>query len=143
VHPSAFRIMLSPACGDLAEALTVRLEHVRIVQPDTEVTPYDTITAGSRSTYHMGNAVRLAAREVRRQLLAAAADRLEAHPDDLELAAGAVVVRGAPDRRLAIPEVFLARFGSRGTTMVGEGVSQTRAAPVDPETGQSERTTEH
>ncbi|MGH7389382.1 MAG: xanthine dehydrogenase family protein molybdopterin-binding subunit [Candidatus Rokuibacteriota bacterium] len=127
----------------VAEELTVPVEHVRLVQPDTEVTPYDTITAGSRSTYHMGNAVRLAAREVRRQLLAAAADRLEAHPDDLDLAGGGVVVRGVPDRTLSIPEVFIARFGSRGTTMVGEAVFQTRAAPADPETGQSERTTEH
>lgn len=126
-----------------AEELSVPADRVRVVQPDTEVTPYDTITAGSRSTYHMGNAVRLAAREVRKQLLAAAADRLEAHPDDLDLAGGAVVVRGVPDRRLSIPDVFLARFGSRGTTMVGEGVFQTRAAPADPETGQSARTTEH
>jgi CO/xanthine dehydrogenase Mo-binding subunit len=126
-----------------AEELAVPVDAVRIVQPDTDVTPYDTITAGSRSTYHMGNAVRLAAGEVRRQLLAAAADRLEAHPDDLDLAEGAVAVRGVPDRRLAIPEVFLARFGSRGTTMTGEAVFQTRAAPADPDTGQSERTTEH
>jgi len=127
----------------VAEELAVPVDHVRIVQPDTDVTPYDTITAGSRSTYHMGNAVRLAAGEVRRQLLAAAADRLEAHPGDLDLVGGAVVVRGVPDRRLAIPEVFLARFGSRGTTMVGEAVFQTRAVPADPDTGQSERTTEH
>jgi len=126
-----------------AEELTVPVEHVQVVQPDTQVTPYDTITAGSRSTYHMGNAVRLAAREVRRQLLAAAADRLEAHPDDLDLADGGVVVRGVPDRTLSIPDVFIARFGSRGTTMVGEAIFQTRAAPADPETGQSERTTEH
>ena len=127
----------------VAEELTVPFDRVRIVQPDTDVTPYDTITAGSRSTYHMGNAVRQAAREVRRQLLAAAAEQLEVHADDLDLVDGAVVVRGVPDRRLTIPETFLARFGSRGTTMVGEAVFQTRAAPADPETGQSERTTEH
>jgi CO/xanthine dehydrogenase Mo-binding subunit len=127
----------------VAEELTVSDERIRIVQPDTDVTPYDTITAGSRSTYHMGNAVRLAAREVRRQIIAAAAPRLEVHPDDLDLAAGAVVVRGASDRRLTIPDAFLARFGSRGTTMTGEAVFQTDAAPADPATGQSARTTEH
>ena len=116
----------------VAEELTVPDERIRVVQPDTDVTPYDTITAGSRSTYHMGNAVRLAAREVRRQIIAAAADRLEAHPDDLDLAAGAVVVRGAPDRRLTIPDAFLARFGSRGTTMTGEAVFQTRGGARRP-----------
>ncbi len=127
----------------VAEELAVPVDRVRVVQPDTDATPYDTITAGSRSTYHMGNAVRLAAREVRQQLLAAAADRFEAHPDDLELSDGAVIVRGVPDRRLSIPDVFLARFGSRGTTMVGQAVFQTHAVPADPETGQSERTTEY
>src|SRR3989442_14610128 len=98
----------------VAEELTVAVDKVRMVQPATDVTPYDTITAGSRSTYHMGNAVRAAAREVRRQLLSAAADKLEAHPDDLDLVDEAVIVRGVPDRRLTIPDVFLARFGSRG-----------------------------
>jgi CO/xanthine dehydrogenase Mo-binding subunit len=126
-----------------ADELTVPDVQVRIVQPDTDVTPYDTITAGSRSTYHMGNAVRLAAREVRRQLFETAADRLEAHRDDLDLDDGAVCVRGVPSRRVSIPEVFLARFGSRGTTLVGHAVFQTRTAPTDPDTGQSERTTEH
>ena len=45
----------------VAEELGISPDRVHIVQPDTDVTPYDTITAGSRSTYHMGNAVRLAA----------------------------------------------------------------------------------
>src|SRR5262249_27650209 len=44
-----------------AETLGIDPRQVRIVQPDTDITPYDTITAGSRSTYHMGNAVKLAA----------------------------------------------------------------------------------
>jgi CO/xanthine dehydrogenase Mo-binding subunit len=44
-----------------AEVLGLRPGQVRVVAADTDVTPYDTITAGSRSTYHAGNAVRLAA----------------------------------------------------------------------------------
>ena len=44
-----------------AEVLGLRPEQVRVVAADTDVTPYDTMTAGSRSTYHAGNAVRLAA----------------------------------------------------------------------------------
>ncbi|MFQ5692209.1 MAG: xanthine dehydrogenase family protein molybdopterin-binding subunit, partial [Nitrospinota bacterium] len=39
-------------CQIAAEELDVPLEKVRIVRPDTDVTPSDTLTAGSRSTCH-------------------------------------------------------------------------------------------
>ncbi len=48
----------------VAEELGIAPDRVHIVQPDTDVTPYETITAGSRSTYHMGNAVRMAAGKI-------------------------------------------------------------------------------
>lgn len=125
-----------------AETLGIDPRNVRIVQPDTDITPYDTITAGSRSTYHMGNAVKMAAAEVRQQLLAAAADQLEVAVDDLELRAGRVGVRGT-DRGMDIPEIFLARFGSWGTSMVGQGVFQTSTGKIDRSTGHSDKITEH
>ena len=53
----------------VAEELGIAFDRVHIVQPDTDVTPYDTITAGSRSTYHMGNAVRMAAVKIKAELL--------------------------------------------------------------------------
>jgi CO/xanthine dehydrogenase Mo-binding subunit len=125
-----------------AETLGIDPRQVRIVQPDTDITPYDTITAGSRSTYHMGNAVKLAAGEVRQQLLAAAAERLEVAADDLQLRGGRAVVRGT-DRGLDIPDIFLARFGSWGTSMVGQGVFQTSTGKIDRSTGHSDKITEH
>ena len=45
----------------VAEVLNIPAESVKVVHPDTDVTPYDMATLGSRSLYHMGNAVRLAA----------------------------------------------------------------------------------
>ena len=47
-------------CGMAAESITV-------VHSDTDVTPYDMATLGSRSLFHMGNAVKLAARGCARQ----------------------------------------------------------------------------
>jgi CO/xanthine dehydrogenase Mo-binding subunit len=125
-----------------AETLGIDPRQVRIVQPDTDITPYDTITAGSRSTYHMGNAVKLAAAEIRRQLLDVAAGQLEAALEDLELRDGKAWVRGT-DRSLTIPELFLARFGSWGTSMVGQGVFQTTTGRIDRSTGHSDKITEH
>ena len=126
-----------------AEELGVGVDKVHIVQPDTDVTPYDTITAGSRSTYHMGNAVRMAAAKVRMELFAAVASKLEVSPDDLVMRDGRIFVRGFEERGMTIPQAFLAKFGSLGTTIIGEAVCQTSAIPMDPETGLSEKCTEY
>ena len=67
----------------VAEELGIAPDRVHIVQPDTDVTPYDTITAGSRSTYHMGNAVRMAAGKIKTELCEVVASKLEVAPDDL------------------------------------------------------------
>ena len=48
-----------------AEALGIPVERVSVVHPDTDVTPYDMATLGSRSTYHMGHAVKNAAEDAR------------------------------------------------------------------------------
>jgi len=126
-----------------AEELGIAFDQVHIVQPDTDVTPYDTITAGSRSTFHMGNAVRGAAAKVKAQLFAAVASKLEVSPDDLKARDGHIFVRGSQERRMSIPQAFLAKFGSLGTTIVGEAICQTTAIPMDSETGLSEKCTEY
>jgi len=125
-----------------AEELGVPIEKVRVHLPDTDVTPYDTITAGSRSTYHMGNAIRLAAGQIRQQLFEAAAEQLEAAPADLELRHERVYVRGAEERGLSIPEVFRAKLNALGTNLSGESTYKTIADPMDHETGHTTKSTE-
>src|SRR5690606_486222 len=44
-----------------AEVLGMRAEDIRVMHPDTDVTPYDMATWGSRSPLQLGTAVRLAA----------------------------------------------------------------------------------
>jgi len=127
----------------VAEELGVGFDQVHIVQPDTDITPYDTITAGSRSTYHMGNAVRIAAAKIKAQLFAVVAAKLEVHPEDLVARERRIFVRGTPDRGMTLGEAFLAKFGSLGTTLTGEAICQTTATPMDHETGQSEKCTEY
>jgi CO/xanthine dehydrogenase Mo-binding subunit len=56
----------------VSEVLNVPAESVRVVHPDTDVTPYDMATLGSRSLFHMGNAVKLAAEDAREKLAALA-----------------------------------------------------------------------
>jgi CO/xanthine dehydrogenase Mo-binding subunit len=57
-----------------AETLGIDAETVRVAAPDTDVTPYDMGTLGSRSTFHMGHAVRLAAEDAKAKLAALATE---------------------------------------------------------------------
>jgi CO/xanthine dehydrogenase Mo-binding subunit len=50
------------------EVLGVAAESIRVVHSDTDVTPYDMATLGSRSLFHMGNAVKLAAEDAKTKL---------------------------------------------------------------------------
>ena len=54
----------------VAETMNIRTEDISVVHPDTDVAPYDMATLGSRSTFHMGNAVKLAAEHARAKLAA-------------------------------------------------------------------------
>jgi CO/xanthine dehydrogenase Mo-binding subunit len=88
-----------------AEVLGVQPERVTLVSGDTETTPYDTLTAASRVTVAMGNAVTRAATDVREQLFHLAADRLEAHPDDMTLEDSRVFVKGSPERGFSLGDL--------------------------------------
>jgi CO/xanthine dehydrogenase Mo-binding subunit len=88
-----------------AEVLGVQPNQVALVSGDTETTPYDTLTAASRVTVAMGNAVTRAATDVREQLLQLAAERLEARPEDMTLENGRAVVKGSPDRGFSIGDL--------------------------------------
>ena len=66
-----------------AEVLSVTAESVKVVHSDTDVTPYDMATLGSRSLFHMGNAVKLAAEDARDKV--AALKREAGFPQDATL----------------------------------------------------------
>jgi CO/xanthine dehydrogenase Mo-binding subunit len=85
-----------------AEVLGIAPDRIALVSGDTETTPYDTLTAASRVTVAMGNAVTRAATDVRTQLLELAAERLEARLEDMTLEDGRVFVAGSPERGFSI-----------------------------------------
>ncbi len=101
-----------------AEVLGVPLASIRVLHPDTDVTPYDMATLGSRSTYHMGHAVRLAAEDARGKLTAMA--REAGLTDDTPMA-----------------DVFRKRYGMKAGTIVGTASFVPPYTPTDHDTGQS------
>jgi CO/xanthine dehydrogenase Mo-binding subunit len=102
-----------------AEALGVDPDQVRIITGNTDSAPYAGASAGSKTTFTMGGAVVNAAREAKRQVLAAAAELLEAAPEDLELVDGRVQVRGSPGAGVTLREL-----GKETTTW------ESRLAPI-------------
>jgi CO/xanthine dehydrogenase Mo-binding subunit len=88
---------------------------------DTDVTPYDTSTTASRSTFHMGNAVRLAALDAKRQLLKLAGPILKIEPEGLRLQNGSILT---PDgESLPIEQVLKTTFGAgAGAAVLGQAV---------------------
>ncbi|MET3373608.1 CO/xanthine dehydrogenase Mo-binding subunit [Variovorax boronicumulans] len=89
----------------VAHELAVPLSHVHVMAPDTDVAPFAIGTLASRVTIVAGNAAIEAARKAKAKLLALAAELLEVPAEGLDLTDGAVHVRDAPDRRLAIADL--------------------------------------
>jgi len=85
-----------------AEVLRVATESVTVVHSDTDVTPFDMATLGSRSLFHSGNAVKLAAEDALKKL-----NELRA---ELKLAADTPVA-----------DVFRKKYGMRAGSVMGAG----------------------
>ncbi|HMF03983.1 MAG TPA: molybdopterin cofactor-binding domain-containing protein, partial [Acidimicrobiia bacterium] len=88
-----------------ADALGVKIDDVNTIQGDTAVTSFGAGAAGSRSGSMTAGAVRETATVLRERLLAIAAHKLEADPEDIDLADSRASVRGAPATGLSFAEL--------------------------------------
>jgi CO/xanthine dehydrogenase Mo-binding subunit len=104
-----------------AEVLRIPTESVTVVHSDTDVTPFDMATLGSRSLFHTGNAVRLAAQD--------ALQKLNQLKSELQLPADA-----------AIADVFRKKYGMRAGSVTGVGSFIPPYTPPD-ENGQTDNAT--
>ena len=84
------------------EVLHMAAESITVVHSDTDVTPYDMATLGSRSLFHMGNAVKLAAEDAVRKL-----NQLRS---ELQLPADC-----------PIPDIFKKKYGMQAGNVAGAG----------------------
>jgi len=88
-----------------ADALGCDPTDITVVTGDTTRFNWGAGTFASRALVTSGNAVGIAARKVRDKALRLAALLLEVSPADLELAEGAVRVKGVPGRRLTLGDL--------------------------------------
>lgn len=122
------------------EVLGIPAERIRVVHPDTDATPYDMGTLGSRSTYHMGNAVQAASEQVRQQLLGAAASLLGSDVDSLDVHDEHVLTQDG-SKKLAFGDIMTATFGMRAGNLFGSFAFTPPYTKPDPNTGQSDNIT--
>jgi 4-hydroxybenzoyl-CoA reductase alpha subunit len=105
-----------------AEVLGVRLEDIRYAMVDSDITPLDPGTFGSRVTFFTGNAVRIAAEDARGQLAEVAARALKADPGDIVFRDRKVHVDGSPDQGIPFSKlVKIAQYSGTGKTILGRG----------------------
>jgi CO/xanthine dehydrogenase Mo-binding subunit len=98
----------------VGEVLNMPAESVRVVPRDTDVTPYDMGTLGSRSLFHMGHAVRLAAEEARTKI------------GDLRRELGEPEGSNA-----SLADLFRKKYGMQAGNIVGTGIYKPDYIPPD------------
>jgi CO/xanthine dehydrogenase Mo-binding subunit len=102
----------------VGEVLNIPAESVKVLPRDTDVTPYDMSTLGSRSLFHMGHAVRLAAEEAR--------DKIKALAREV----------GEPEgSNVPVSELFKKRYGMQAGTIIGTGIYKPDYVPPDAASG--------
>ena len=139
---------LATGCADLgqgsdttmvqiaADALQLPMSRVSYAPQDSDSSPYNWKTAGSRSTYMTGRAVAVATHEMRDRMLDHAAELIECSTADLELKPGGVVgLKGAPVdvtfKQIALRALFHSGgpvVGKHGFVFDGPGFDPKRAA---------------
>jgi 4-hydroxybenzoyl-CoA reductase subunit alpha len=79
----------------VAEVLGCNLARVKVIAADTDLTPIDLGAYSSRVTFMAGNAAVRAAEEVKKNIISAAAKRMNCAPEDVILRGDRVLKRGA------------------------------------------------
>jgi aerobic carbon-monoxide dehydrogenase large subunit len=102
-HGQGLETALAQVCAD---EFGLAPQNVRVVQGDTDSTPYSPFgTSASRSLIVGGAAVMKAATRLREKIFALAAHVLEANPADLELIGGEIQIKGTPAKTISLEKL--------------------------------------
>lgn len=107
-----------------AEVLNLDAASIKVIHPDTDVTPYDMGTLGSRSTFHMGTAVRIAAEDAKAKIAALAKEL------------------GLPEgTNMPLPDMLRKKYGMQAGNIIGTGSFIPDYEKPDATTGQTTKGT--
>ena len=122
----------------VADTLGVPFEWITNDNTNTDSSAVCTGSFASRGTFIGGNAVRFAAEKARERILDIASRELEIDPSDLDVVEGEVIAKGAPDRKISIPEVAAAATWTYGELITGTGAALKPFADVNDDDGSVE-----
>jgi len=103
-----------------AEELGIRIEDVNAITGDTSTTPQCLGAWGSREIFIAGNAVKMAAGEIKRKLFDEASKTLEAREEDLVAGDRKIYVKGSPEKSVPIAQLATTCY-NRGKILAGRG----------------------
>ena len=112
-----------------AETLGLPLSAIKIIGPDTAITPFDSTTSASRSTSMMGNAVIAACASIKKKLFELSAPLLETPVDGLRTENGFVV---ADEVSVSFADILK----RNNLDALEESGEYSTSLGIDPETGQ-------
>jgi 4-hydroxybenzoyl-CoA reductase subunit alpha len=101
----------------VAEVLMLPMARIRVIATDSALTPKDNGSYSSRVSFMVGNAALRAAEELKRQLVAAAALKLQVAPEAIEWQGERCAVAGT-DQSLDFAQAVEAALADSGTLMV-------------------------
>lgn len=119
----------------VAEILGTRLEDIKVVGGDTAITPFGMGSYGSRSSFHCGNAVKIAATDMRSQLFEVAATMLKVRTEDLEAKDRQIYVEKTPEKKVPIAEVAGYTHFVLSKVLLSKGIYSMPSSLEDPSTG--------
>lgn len=133
--------MLTAISQIAAESLHIPLEKIDIKVPDTDFTPYEWQSVGSRITYTCGTSVKRAAEDALGQIYRIASDLLEVPSDELSFDGSTVYSTRDPNIKATIREVADSCKKCTGEGIAGPIIGRGSFIPsnmtnLDPETGQ-------
>ncbi|MGO9683537.1 MAG: xanthine dehydrogenase family protein molybdopterin-binding subunit [Steroidobacteraceae bacterium] len=119
-----------------ADAVGMPFESVKVIAVDSDVTPPDYGSVGSRVTYMQGNSVRLAGEQMRDLLLVTAKNIINSPTAELEIIDGFICDRQLRDLHLEVAVVLRHYIGRNGKDMETSATFETTGSAVDSKTGQ-------
>ena len=102
----------------VAQELSITVDRISLRGTDTITTPFDRSTGASRSTTVMGSAVKMAAEDLRKQLIDAAAEAFNTPTKTITLSGG---YTHCADKKLTYAQVVSKYFGMPGGELIGRG----------------------
>lgn len=133
--------MLTAISQIASEALHIPVDKIDIKVPDTDFTPYEWQSVGSRITYTCGTSVKRAAEDALGQIYCIAANLLEVPQEDLSYDGKKVYSNKDPNIKATIREIADSCKKCTGEGIAGPIIGRGSFVPtnmtnLDPETGQ-------